>query len=390
MVEADVEASCLDGRTRRYVNLDYAASTPAMAGVLAVVQDFLACYGGDQESELATVAHEAARAVVAGFVGAHAGTAVLVRDSSEAIDVLAGVLPAGARVLCVGVEDTRPWRGHDVAVLPVPTSGAELVERCEHALRVARSGIDLVAVSGASSITGEVWPLNELAAVAHHYGAKLFVDAAQLAAHRAIDMTGTGIDFLALSGDMLYAPFGCGALVACGRALDHHEAGSPNVVGAVALGAACRTLDEVGMDRVAANEHGLLVRLAAGLASVPGLRQPAMWNDPSADRIGLATFDLEGYRHSLLAAILSAEHAIGVGRAPSGAVRASFGLGTTAQDVDRLVDALAEIASAGPRWGYAHDGAHDAYRPAPAVRALPRTPRYEPAAASASARPLRS
>jgi selenocysteine lyase/cysteine desulfurase len=300
------------------------------------------------------------------------------------------VLPTGARILSIGVGDTRAWRDHDVAVLPVPTSGAELVERCEHALRVAPSGIDLVAVCGASSVTGEVWPLTELAAVAHHYGAKLFVDAAQLAAHRAIDMDATGIDFLALSGDMLYAPFGSGALVARGRALDHHEAGSRNVVGAVALGAACRTLEEVGMDRVAAHERGLLARLAAGLASVRGLHQPALWNDPGVDRIGLATFDLAGYRHSLVAAILSAEHAIGVGHALPGAVRASFGLGTTAQDVDRLVDALAEIASAGPRWGYVHDSAHDEYRPAPEVRALPRTPRYEPAAASASARPLRS
>jgi hypothetical protein len=137
----------------------------------------------------------------------------------------------------------------------------------------------------------------------------------------------------------------------------------------------------------------------------------------------LTTFELEGYRHPLLAAILSAEHAIGVrhgcfcahpllahllgvpagdlddlraelrsGGRPAlpGAVRASFGLGTTAQDVDRLVDALAGIARSGPRWGYVRDGAHDEYRPAPDVRALPRTPSYEPAAASASARPLRS
>ena len=71
-------------------------------------------------------------------------------------------------------------------------------------------------------------------------------------------------------------------------------------------------------------------------------------------------------------------------------MRASFGLGTSAQDVDRLVGALAEIASSGPRWGYLHDSAHDEYRPAPEVRALPRMPRYEPAAASASARPTRS
>ena len=71
-------------------------------------------------------------------------------------------------------------------------------------------------------------------------------------------------------------------------------------------------------------------------------------------------------------------------------MRASIGLGTTAQDVDGLVDALTAIAHHGPRWGYVRDGAHDEYRPAPDVRALPRTRRYEPAAASASARPLRS
>ena len=200
---------------------------------------------------------------------------------------------------------------------------------------------------------------------------------------------------------------------------ERHEAGSPNVVGAVALGAACRILGQLGMQRVEAHERGLSARLAAGLARVPGLRALALWDDPSVDRVGLATFELEGYRHPLLAAILSAEHAIGVrhgcfcahpllahllgvpagdleafraGGRPAlpGAVRASFGLGTTARDVDRLVDALAGIARSGPRWGYVRDGAHDEYRPAPDVRALPRTPSYEPAAASASARPLRS
>jgi selenocysteine lyase/cysteine desulfurase len=153
------------------------------------------------------------------------------------------------------------------------------------------------------------------------------------------------------------------------------------------------------------------------------VRPLELWSDPTVDRVGLATFVLDGYHHPLLAAILSAEHAIGVrhgsfgahpllahllgvpandldavraelraGGRPAlpGAVRASFGLGTTAQDVDCLVDALDAIARSGPRWGYVRDGAHDEYRPAPDVRALPRTPRYEPAAASASARPLRS
>ncbi len=389
MVEADVKVRCADGRTRPYVNLDYGASTPAMAGVLAIVQDFTTWYGSEDESELGTAAYEAAHGAVAEFVGARDGTVVLVCDTAEAIDILAAALPVGARVLSITGEDA-PWGEHELAVLPAPASGSELVERCEHALRVARSGIDLVAVTGASSVTGEVWPLAELAAVAHHYGAKLFVDAAQLASHRAIDMAETGIDYLALSGDMLYAPFGSTALVACGRVVAHDQPGSRNVVGAVALGAACRALGEVGMDYVAAHERGLLAHLAAGLANVPGLQSTALCSDPAVERIGLATFDVEGYRHPLLAAVLGAEHAIGVGHSASGAVRASFGVATTAQDVDRLVDALAAIARTGPRWGYVHDRAHDEYHPAPDVRALPRSPRYEPAAASASARPLRS
>jgi selenocysteine lyase/cysteine desulfurase len=458
MIGADVEVPCLDGRARRYVNLDYAASTPAMAGVWAAVEEFMPWYssvhrGSGYKSRLATVAYEGARGAVAEFVGARDGTVVLVRNTTEAVNVLAAALPADTRVLSTAVEhhaNMLPWRRHDVSVLPVPGGAWELVERCEHALRVGWPRMDLVAVTGASNVTGEVWPLRELAAVAHHYGAELFVDAAQLAPHRAIDMAATGIDYLALSGHKLYAPFGTGALVACGRVLERgepllrgggaielvtlddvvwadaperYEAGSPNVVGAVALGAACRILGQLGMDRVAAHERALSARLAAGLARVPGLRSLALWDDPSVDRVGLASFELDGYRHPLLAAILSAEHAIGVRHgcfcahplmthllgvadaelerlraevragAPvqlPGAVRASFGLGTTAEDVARLVDALAEIARSGPRWGYVHDGAHDEYRPAPDVRALPRTPRYEPAAASASARPLRS
>ena len=458
LVGADVEVPCVDGRMRRYVNLDHAASTPPMAGVWAAVEEFMPWYGSvhrgsGYKSRLATAAYEGARGAVAEFVRARDGTVVLVRNTTEAINILAAALPAGTRVLSTAVEhhaNMLPWRRHAVSVLPIPGSASELVERCEHALRTARPRIDLLAVTGASNVTGEVWPLAELAAVAHHYGAELFVDAAQLAPHRAIDMAGMGLDYLSLSGDKLYAPFAAGALVACGRALERgepllhgggaielvtlddvvwadaperYEAGSPNVVGAVALGAACRILGQLGMARVAAQERGLAARLAAGLARVPGLRRLALWDDATVDRVGLATFELDGYRHPLVAAILSAEHGIGVrhgcfcahpllahllglpdgdldglraeiraGGRPAlpGAVRASLGIGTTAQDVDRLVDALTTIARNGPRWGYVRDGAHDEYRPAPDVRALPRTPRYEPAGASASARPLRS
>jgi selenocysteine lyase/cysteine desulfurase len=334
--------------------------------------------------------------------------------------VLAAALPEGARVLSSATEhhaNMLPWRRHDVRLLPITRTPDELLEHAERALRAER--IDLVAVTGASNVTGEVWPVAELAKLAHEHGAELFVDAAQLAPHRAIDMARAGIDHLAFSGHKLYAPFGAGALVgrlrdgapllAGGGAIklvtvddviwapapDRFEAGSPNTVGVVALAAACRALMTLGMDSVAAHERSLAVRLWTGLARVPGLEMLTQWAPGRVDRVGVATFNLARYRDPLLAAVLSAEHAIGVrhgcfcahplmthllgvsdddaeslhaelgaGRAPQlpGAVRASIGLGTTAEDIDRLVHALREIAAYGPRSRYVHVPEHDEYR----------------------------
>ena len=413
---------------RRYVNLDNAASTPVMADVWAAVEAFVPWYssvhlGSGAKSRVSTAAFEDARADVAGFVGARADDQVVfVRNTTEAINVLAAALPEGARVLSSPAEhhaNMLPWRRHDVRLLPFATSAQELLEACERELRGAR--FDLVAVTGASNVTGEIWPVAELAAIAHRHGAELFVDAAQLAPHRPIDMAASGIDHLALSGHKLYAPFGAGALVAGAARLEagapllrgggavklvtpddviwedapeRHEAGSPDVVGAVALAAACRRLLLLGMETVAARERVLAERLWDGLDAVPGLRTLRLW--PAAERVGVATFALEGYPHPLLASILSAEHAIGVrhgcfcahplmarlldvsdaeaaqlgaelraGRRPPlpGAVRASIGLGTTPEDIDRLTGALGELAAVGPRWRYRHVPEHDEYEP---------------------------
>jgi selenocysteine lyase/cysteine desulfurase len=344
-----------------------------------------------------------------------------VRNTTEAINVLAAALPAGTRVLSTPVEhhaNMLPWRRHDVRLLPFTRSPEQLLDATEAALRSAPT--DLLAVTGASNVTGEVWPLAELAALAHRHGAKLLVDAAQLAPHRAIDMAATGIDFLALSGHKLYAPLGAGALV--GRmpdgepllhgggaielvtlddviwldAPDRFESGSPNVIGVVALAAACRRLLDVGMDTIAADERPVARYLWDRLATVPGLEPLTLWPAGSSDRIGVATFNLDGYPAPLLAAILSAEYGIGVrhgcfcahplmaelrgfsdddmrefaaamraGHKPHhpGAVRASVGIGTTAADIDRLVGALHEIARYGARCDYTYDSEHDEYSP---------------------------
>jgi selenocysteine lyase/cysteine desulfurase len=433
MLGADAEVACVDGRMLRYANLDHAASTPVMRDVWAAVEAFVPWYssvhrGSGFKSQVATAEYEGAREAVASFVGARPGDGVVfVRNTTEAINVLAASLPAGTRVLSSPVEhhaNMLPWRRHEVRLLPFTRSADELIDATDRALRAEQ--FDLVAVTGASNVTGEVWPVAELAELAHRHGAELFVDAAQLAPHRAIDMARSGIDHLALSGHKLYAPFGSGALVgrlrdgepllAGGGAIklvtiddvtwapppDRYEAGSPNVVGVVALAATCRSLLALGMDAVAAHERSLAVRLWTALESVPGLEMLTLWPRGTVDRVGVATFNLHGYRDPLLAAILSAEHAIGVrqgcfcahplmthllgvppaeserlqaelraGRHPQlpGAVRASIGLGTTVADIDRLVAALREIAAHGPRSRYIHAPEHDEYRPVQAMAA---------------------
>ena len=155
-------------------------------------------------------------------------------------------------------------------------------------------------------------------------------------------------------------------------------------------------LGELGMETVAAHERAHAERLWSALDAVPGLRALRLWPGAGVDRVGVAAFELDGYRHPLLAAILSAEHAIGVrhgcfcahplivrllgvshrelarlraelraGRRPPlpGAVRASVGLGTTREDVDRLSGALQELAASGPRSRYRHLLEHDEYVP---------------------------
>jgi selenocysteine lyase/cysteine desulfurase len=156
-------------------------------------------------------------------------------------------------------------------------------------------------VSGASNVTGLVQPVHRLAAKVHAVGGQILVDAAQLAAHRPIDMRPHDdpghLDFVALSAHKMYAPFGIGVLVggrdrflgepdhagggtvravtvddvAWADLPDREEAGSPNVVGAVALAAAMRTLRALGLDRIAAHEAELARYARARLANVPGV-----------------------------------------------------------------------------------------------------------------------
>jgi len=400
----------VQGGQVRYVNLDYAASAPALDSVVAQVNQTLPLYasvhrGAGYASLACTAAYEQARAEVAAFLGARPDDVVVfTRNTTDALNMLASAVPGP--VIHLDTEhhaNLLPWQGRGGRVVTAQATLAGTMAAIEAEL--ARSPAALLTVTGASNVTGECLPLAELAALAHARGARLAVDGAQLVPHRAVDMAATGIDYLALSGHKLYAPFGIGVLAGPRDWLDaapphlagggavravtpqtvswadspaRHEGGTPNLLGAVALAAACRELAPLLPGPVTAHEQELTRRLRSGLAELGGTRH-ALWPD-AGESVGIVSFTLPGVEPGLLAAYLSAEHGIGVrdGRfcahplfarlGVTSAVRASVGLGSRSEDIDRLLGALEEFLVTGPRWHYA--GPDGGWSPFPDTRVL--------------------
>jgi selenocysteine lyase/cysteine desulfurase len=408
---AELDVPLLDGTRVRYAGLDYAATAPALAPVAERVAAILPYAGSVHRgaglpSRAASALYEQARERVAAQLGAREDDVVVfTRNTTDSTNLLAACIPSGAGdVVTLDVEhhaNLLPWhrtgRGHRV-VEHAPTVG-ETLQRLDAAL--AERPTALLAVTGAANVTGELLPLEELTALARRHGARTFVDAAQLAPHRAVDIEGLGIDYLALSGHKLYAPYGAGVLVGRGDWLDdaapylagggavhdvttqavtwatgarRHEAGTPNLAGAVALATALDVLsglvDADGTDAREAHERALRDRLVAGLDELEGVRVLSIWED-APDAIGVVAFAVAGHAPGLVAAYLSAEHGIGVraGRfcahpllarfdLPDGALRASFGVGSRLDDVDRLVAGLTQLVERGPRFSYVR-GADD-------------------------------
>ena len=440
VVGAGLQVPLATGEVVRQVNLDHAASTQPLRSVVAALEEVLPWYssvhrGSGWASQVSTMAYEAARESVLRFAGAREDdVAVFVRNATDGINLLAHALclEAGDAILTTDVEhhaNLLPWRraGRVVSLAP-PKSPAALLEAVDDALR-RDPGIRVVAMTGASNVSGEVFPIAALAGVVHRHAAVLFIDAAQLLPHRPVDIAGSDVDMVAFSGHKMYAPFGAGAVISRPELLrapepmlvgggavtlvtpttviykeapEGLEAGTPNLVGALMMAAAMDALRGVGMDRVAAHESALLDRLLTATAGIPGLVRYRLWDDP-ADRVAVFPFNLEGMHHSLVAAALSAEHGIavrngcfcaqpylahllgipaaelearaaagGTTRQMAGAVRASIGVDTSEDDVDRFAAALRSLAAAGPRLEYRHDPLTGDVNPVGDLRTAPR------------------
>ncbi len=397
----DLPVPLADGRTVTYANLDYAATAPCLAVVAEAVSELLPWYasvhrGAGAASRRCTREYEQARETIADFLDARADDYVIfTRNTTDALNLLARALPTGTTVIGWDGEhhaNLLPW---DRAIrLPVPADAAQAAGQLAATL-ASHSGPALVTVTGASNVTGEIWPIAELAEIAHAHGARLAVDAAQLAPHRPVSLSASGIDYLAMSGHKAYAPFGAGVLAGRADWLDaappylagggatayvgepgevrwhagpaRHEAGTPNLIGSVALATACAHLAASDRPALEAAEHRLLTRLRAGLAELPGVQELRMFG-AGHDRVGIVTFAVAGREAVEVSAHLAAAHGIGVrdgqfcahplarrllaeageraGR-PLGenAVRASIGIGSTAEHVERLLLGVSELTA---------------------------------------------
>jgi selenocysteine lyase/cysteine desulfurase len=406
---------CVDGQERPYLSCDAAASTAAFEPVMTAVQEFLPWYssihrGAGHKSRRSTDTYEAVRQSALRFAGrdSRSDVAIICRNTTDAINHLAYRLRFTKRdvVVTTVVEhhaNLLPWsrvaRCRFVECGQDGTFGtASVIEALETKPRPR-----LLAITGASNVTGWMPPIVELAEAAHKRGVPVMVDAAQLAPHRRLP---DEADFIAWSAHKMYAPFGAGVLIGPRQAFtdgdpflvgggavdlvgldevvwteppDREEAGSPNVVGAVALGAAIDELENIGWDAITTHDIQLACALREGLAAIPGVR--LLGSEVGTEPLPVATFNIDGLPHALVAARLSAEDAIGVRhgcfcahpylmrllgltdeeiqryrahvRAGNwaeipGAVRASFGVNASASDVARLCAAVARLASGEP------------------------------------------
>jgi cysteine desulfurase/selenocysteine lyase len=344
--------------------------------------------GSHTLSAEATAAYEGARATGADHHGAADRREVIfVRNATEAINLVArtwGVanIGAGDRIVLTEMEhhsNIVPWQqlaeaaSAEIDWVTVGDDGLLDMDSLRSALNRRPK---LVAVAHVSNVLGTLNPIAEIARLAHEAGALVLVDGAQAAPKLPLDMAELGVDFYALTGHKLYGPTGIGALWARLDLLREmppfmgggsmikkvtkerttyadpparFEAGTPAIAQAIGMAAALRWLDLLGMDAVAAHEAEIAGYTLERLADVPGLR--VFGPPPVPDRLGPVSFEIDGIHAHDVAEILD-RHGVAVRAGHhcaqplmdrlgvAATARASFGVYTTPEEIDRLVDGL--------------------------------------------------
>ncbi len=402
------------GKKKTYIYFDNAASTPAVTPVLDELYHYLDWYSGvhrgtGYKSLISSRIYDDAHDDIARFVGADLSrdTVIMVKNTSEAINKLSYRVQLEPEDVVITTDmehhsNDLPWRTRARAVYAGLNEEGKLdIDNVKQLLKKHYPHTKMLAVCGASNVTGHVNDVHLLAEIAHEHGCHILVDGAQLIPHQRFNMKPHNdpghIDYLAFSGHKIYSPFGSGVLIGPRATFasgppeypgggtvklvmqdkifwadppDREEAGSPNVIGTYALARTLAYLDKLGMDNLAKYEEELTNYTLDKLQKVRGI---SIYG--SRPRVGVISFNLQDIPHALLGAILCFEAGMGVrtgcfcaqkyvrqllGMAESyhypelydsgrmdkipGMVRVSLAAYNTRQEVDELIKWLKDIA----------------------------------------------
>lgn len=415
VVGVDEKVPLINGKRVTGINFDNGATTPPLISVMDAVNRFVPWYssvhrGIGYKSRLSSQIYENGREVVGDFVGADPKRDVVIftNNTTQAINKAAKKLgeKGGKEVVLSTVMEHHsndlPWRDKFyVDYIGIDGDGRLDMEDLERKLKKYEGKVKLVTMAGVSNVLGYINPIHKAARIAHQYGAKIFIDGAQLVPHTYVDMKShrdpEHIDFLAFSAHKLYAPFGIGVLIGPKEVFNgepsdpgggtvkfvtreevvwnhppqNEEGGSPNVIGVVALVQAIKNLRAIGMETIEAYEKQLTQYTIYKLSQIPDIE---IYGDVYniKDRLGIISFNVKGIPHQVTALSLSYEGGIAVrngcfcaqpyvqallklskeevkayikdeSRSRPGMVRISLGLYNTFQEIDRLAALLSCI-----------------------------------------------
>lgn len=380
---------------KRLVYLDSAATSQKPVSVLAAEYDYYARSNANVHrgvyllAEEATEMYEAARQKVADFIGATTTEEVVfTRNASEGINLVAYTwarhnLRSGDVIVLTPMEhhsNVVPWhilggeRNIRIAFVDMLADGTLDLDSLDRILEAGN--VKLVAVAAVSNVLGTINPVAEIARRAHAEGALVLVDAAQAAPHMPLDVGDLDADFAAFTGHKMLGPTGIGVLWARRELLEEmppfmgggemirrvteqgatwndlpwkFEAGTPNIAGAVGLGAAIDYLDDIGMENVRQHERELVAYALERLDENPDV---TVYGPSSADqRGGVVAFNVAGIHPHDLASIVDREgvciraghhcaQPLMIRLGVDATSRASFYIYNDRADVDQLCDAI--------------------------------------------------
>jgi cysteine desulfurase / selenocysteine lyase len=379
----------------RLVYLDNAATTQKPQSVIDALADYYAHYNANVHrgvhtlSQQATDAYEAARGKVQRFVNAAAPEEIVFTGgTTSAINLVAQsfarpLLAPGDEILISAMEhhsNIVPWQlvcgqtGAVLKVVPIDDAGELELGAYE---RLLGPRTRLVAMTHVSNALGSIVPIARVIALAHARGIPVLVDGAQAISHVGVDVRALDCEFYAFSGHKIFGPTGIGALYGKAARLDamppyqgggdmirsvtfekteyndlpyKFEAGTPNIAGAIGMGAALDYTSAIGIDVIAAYERDLLAYATAGVSAIPGVRIIGT----ASDKAAIVSFMLDGVHAHDVGTILDHRGvAIRAGHhcampvmdrfGVAGTARASFALYNTREDVDALVEGIERV-----------------------------------------------